>query len=89
MKKDKIQFVLENIEEHIEADSNLEQQLLQSQHDLKVAREALEKAEKMFKEEGHCPWFNINEVFECENCNDNCMLPTIQQALSELKKEVK
>jgi len=52
---------------------------------LKVARETLVKSQKMFKEQGHCPWFEINEVYDCENCNDDCILPVIEQTLTQLR----
>src|SRR5574344_2181588 len=51
----------------------------------KQMREALENAKKMFIEQGHCPWADGTGKFDCESCNDNCMFPSIQQALNQLK----
>ena len=69
--------------EDLVKDKNIDIDNLTQQN--KQMREALENAKKMFIEQGHCPWADGTGKFDCESCNDNCMFPSIQQALNQLK----
>lgn len=62
-------------------DKQIEESKKKLQEENARSNETLEKIKKIFIEQGHCPWSNIGFDFECENCNDECMLPIIKQAL--------
>jgi len=66
--------------------NNLQQQLRTATEQLRIAKEALDISKKIFIEQGHCPWANGVGEFDCENCNDDCMLPIITKALAKIEE---